>query len=189
MRIRDAGVVLSVALAVSLAAGCASTKAPYGRVPHALDTGRDARGGWVVAVLGQAGAWREIRGELIAVERDSVFVLTASGFESFPAVETRRAQVAGYQSGWPWLAGWTVLGTLSTISHGWFLVATVPLWVIVGTVSAAVASGAGIHRYPEMSWSDLALYARFPEGLPPEVRSRGLPTGWPAALPLVDPAR
>lgn len=187
MRGPDVRIFLAVAL-LATASGCASTLAPRGYLPRAGEAG-DAKGGWIVAEVGPSEPTRQVAGELIAVERDTVFVLTESGLEALPAGRFHSAQVATYESEWGGPAAWTLLGTLSTASHGWVLVATAPAWIIVGTICTATASHAGIYRYPGMSLSEFAPFARFPQGLPSRVRSSGLPGGWPAVVPPARPKR
>jgi hypothetical protein len=182
MRVRDAGLVLVTVMLACLIAGCASTMAPRDRLPRAIDAGRDARGGWAVLDLGPAVP-RRIMGELIAVEQDSVCVLTESGFTSVARTEIARARVAGFESTWPLLAGWTAVGTASTLSHGFGLVLSAPIWLIAGTLSTIDASRAGILRHPPRDWSELAPYARFPQGLPAELRSGSLSGAWPPPAP------
>ena len=127
-----------------------------------------------MAKLREPRAGHVVAGELIAIGRDTVFVLTESGLEALPEAELRAAQVASYQSARGELALWTCMGTLSTASHGVGLVLTAPLWIIGGTICTVAASGAGIHRYPQVSLGEFAPFARFPQGLPPEVRDSGL---------------
>lgn len=69
-------------------------------------------------------------------------------------------------------ATWTILGTISTISHGWFAVYTAGVWIGVGT-PASVAAG-----NPSLQVGDcraVRAYARFPQGLPEAFRARHYP--------------
>ena len=64
------------------------------------------------------------------------------------------------------MALWTVAGTLSTASHGVALLLSAPAWIIGGSVATTKVSHAPLITYPSRPWSDLARYARFPQGLP-----------------------
>ena len=168
MRARDLLRALAGAVAVALTvSGCASTKAPSGWLPDARQSAYEASGGWIAAQVGPRDSSREVRGELIAVQGDSVFVLTVAGFEAIPAARIRAAQVASYDVNWGILSGWWVAGTLSTASHGWLLIVSAPIWILTGSLSTAAASRAPIVRYPDRAWYELGSFARFPQGLPP----------------------
>jgi hypothetical protein len=74
--------------------------------------------------------------------------------------------LTGYDSKASGLAAWSVLGTLSTASHGVGLVLTAPIWVIAGVASTAKQTRAGHLVYPRRTASAFGAYARFPQGLP-----------------------
>ena len=63
-----------------------------------------------------------------------------------------------------------VLGTLSTVSHGFFLVFSAPVWIITSTVIWNNQTKTAVERYPDdFEWITLdamRVYARFPQGLP-----------------------
>jgi hypothetical protein len=159
-----------LALALVLLAGCASTHAPSHFLPVADDAGRTARGGWLVAEIREPGAAprREVMGELLAVAPDSVYLETARGFEALPIADLGAVRLARYNSSWPTIAGLTVGGVLWTASHGVFLILTAPLWILTGTISAAVVSRGPIVSPETDGWHALGAFARFPQGLPPE---------------------
>jgi hypothetical protein len=83
-----------------------------------------------------------------------------------PRAAITRATVAGYDIGAGRLATWATVGTISTISHGVALVLSAPVWIIGGSVATSKANHAPLITYPSRPWSDLARYARFPQGLP-----------------------
>jgi hypothetical protein len=115
-----------------------------------------------------------LEGELLAVERDSVFVLTQGGdvrSEQLDRVE--RALLAFYAPGTGPLAIWSILGAVSTISNGAFLLFTFPAWVIGGSLAARGQSRAPLYRIDDRDdWSLARLYARFPARLPPDLPRR-----------------
>ncbi len=174
----------------ALLVGCAARHAPRGWLPYAQEAQREAFGGWIHLEFGappEFGAARDPRdvvGELIAISDDSVFVLsgrtlTARALDSVP-----RATLEAYDSRSGDVAQMTLGGTLATFTHGFGLVLTAPLWIIMGTASSAslsrqgrltvdgTADSASKRRggrpgWGRASWKDLRLYARFPQGLPP----------------------
>lgn len=56
--------------------------------------------------------------------------------------------------------------TLSTISHGFFLVFTLPINLIVTSIAAANATNEYALRKTELPHMELWRYARFPQGVP-----------------------
>jgi hypothetical protein len=72
---------------------------------------------------------------------------------------------------------WTLLGSLSTITNGFYLVLTFPLWLISGGIITVNESESGLFKteYPgEEWWRTVARYSRFPQGIPKEVDLRKL---------------
>jgi hypothetical protein len=136
-------------------------------LPTADDAGQEAFGGWI-EVEDSTGSVVAL-GELIAVHADTVYVLN----DSLVAVardSISAAALFGYDAQWDKLALWTTLGGLSTLSHGFGLVLSLPVgWLLGGT--SAVSSRARQPRlqYPEDGWVALSQYARFPAGLPPSL--------------------
>jgi hypothetical protein len=59
-----------------------------------------------------------------------------------------------------------LLGTLSTISNGGFLIFTAPMWLIGGSLAVGGESRAPERKSPPLTWVELAPFARFPQGIP-----------------------
>ena len=128
----------------------------------------DGRRGWVLPkeLASQQGVPR-IQGELIAFERDSVFVMTPSQLVSVSATDIVSARLYTFAPNTGSLALWTFVGVLSTASHGAGLVLSLPVWIIAGTASAVSESHSPEVKVPGRSWEYLRMFARFPQGLPP----------------------
>jgi hypothetical protein len=109
-----------------------------------------------------------VSGEFLAVERDSVFVLSPdSTVRTVPLDSVRHAKVAFYDAQWNQLAVWTILGSLSTISNGIVLVLTFPLWAVGGSIATAVQSRDAVRQVDNsLTFDAVRMYARFPGGLP-----------------------
>lgn len=169
MRIPECVVVLVVAL---WATGCASTTAPRGFLPDLDAMDRHVYGGWAECMLvGGVAA-----GELLAVDRDSLVLLSGRTVRTVPMNSISSMFVTGYDASAGGMAAWTVLGTLSTITHGVGLILSAPVWLLVGTISSVsysytpresvtrrdldhpVSAARAIER--------LRMYARYPQGLP-----------------------
>jgi hypothetical protein len=151
---------------------CAGNPAPRGWLAPAQDALSDPYGAWVELELPSAGKQVPSGGELIAVAFDSVFVLTTDGeFHALARADVTRARVAYYSSQHGQLAAWTIIGSVATLSHGFFLVFSFPVWAIGGSVTTGGQSRAPLADVGENkhSWDAVTKYARFPQGLPSEL--------------------
>jgi hypothetical protein len=174
MRVRSAGLVGILFMAGLLAGGCASSTAPNGWLPSAIDAGTRVRGGWATVSTGRDERRPAAEGELIAVEPDTLFVLSGGTLVGVPRAAILRATVTGYYNDWKDMRAWTALGSISTFSHGGFLILSLPAWILVGSIATAGASREPQMVYPETKWEKLPHYARFPQGLPAALDRRRL---------------
>lgn len=154
---------------IFLAVACAGTPGPTGYLEPADVAQREAFGGWITVHVDSSS----IEGELIAVQPDTVFVLRQSvGLVGVPLTDDTWGQLGWYNAQWGGLTAWAVVGAASTISHGVVLIASFPVWAIGGSLAVSSASRAPIVRIrrndPE-GWTQAARYARFPQGMPPEL--------------------
>ena len=157
----------ALSLLVLATAGCASTGAPRDFLPDATEAQTDAFGSWLdVVIAGDAGP-EVVEGELIAIDDEVTWVLTASGIRSFASSAMVEGQLAAYDPRSGTVAGNAALGVVSTISNGVLLVFTAPMWIIGGTAAAASQSRAPLHDVREVTPASLAPFARFPRGMPP----------------------
>jgi len=180
MRSRKTIVAIVAVAALAILGACASTTAPPNWLPDASETQTLGFGSWISLAFAPDSQRLPVEGEFIAVEQDTVFVLTIRGLTGIHQADISAAELTNYQPNAGWLAVWTLLGALSTPSHGYFLVLSAPLWIITGSVSTAAQSHAPQKRFPRRSWVELRPYARFPQGLPPGIdrnRLRGKPYG------------
>ena len=153
-------------------AACTSNPAPKGWLAPAPEAVSDPFGAWVRIELAPAGNQTPLGGELIAVAVDSVFVLTPDArFHAIAQADVTWARVAHYDSQFGQLGTWTMLGSVTTLSHGWFLSLSLPVWTIWGSLTTGAQSRAPLEdvREGKNSWEAVGKYARFPQGLPPDV--------------------
>lgn len=158
------------------ALACASTTAPSGWLPTPSEAQSEAFGGWMSVEYraGSRAAYAE--GELIAVGPDTVFLLPAEGLIAIPMGAIRRATLTAYDAQSGGLAAWTLLGTVSTLSHGVGLIVSAPVWILTGSIATASASRAPRRQYRSEAeaWQEFRKFARFPQGLPPGVQRTSL---------------
>ena len=154
--------------------GCASPRAPRGWLPDAGEAQKEAYGAWISVEYDNVSSEQVLDGEFIAVGDDSIFVLTRDRLIAVPVEEIKRGRLTTYDPNHGLLALWTVGGSISTPSHGWFLVASLPVWIISGSIATVAQSYAPIEKFPADSWDDLRKYARFPDGLPEGLNRKAL---------------
>jgi hypothetical protein len=168
MRVRN--VVMACALAG--AAACESNPAPRDWLPRPQETPTWTYGGWIALELKALGddpkAPAPVRaGELLAVAPDSVWLMTDDGALAVARADVTLATLIGWDPETDKMVLWTTIGTVSTLSNGAFLLLTAPAWIIGGSLSTASQSRRPVVRTDKADWSQLNLYARFPQGLPP----------------------
>jgi hypothetical protein len=152
-------------IAMTLGA-CGRLHAPRGTVPRPEAARTEAFGGWARVVVAAGDAVTHQQGELIAVGADTLWLLRPDGPLAVPTQAIQRAEVTGFDSAPGAVVGATALGILSTISNGAFLLLTAPAWLITGAVASSTqASASRLEVRGDLA--PLALFARFPQGLPP----------------------
>ena len=159
-----------VTSAALLAVACAGNPAPEGFLPSPAGAAHDVYGAWIEVTVSAGRRDSAIAGELIAARADTVWILRDSGpVVAVPTSTVKKGRVARYRSDAGAVAGFTALGVVSTISNGFLLGITAPLWIITGIVASSNESYAPLRGVPPLAWADLAAYARFPQGLPPGI--------------------
>ncbi len=157
--------VLSVVLCF-LITSCATTKVPSHWLSEPEQTASDAYGGWINIESRE----NRIAGELIAISEDTVFIADST-FHAVGSKEILSARLVAYNA--PRMGGYVLLGTISTISNGWFLIFTAPMWIVGGSIATTLRTFEPIIDYPERPLWVFIPFARYPQGLPPDL-NRGL---------------
>jgi hypothetical protein len=161
-------ILLGLAAAIIAVSGCGTTSAPDAWQSTAQAMQREAYGSWIGVTLESAPDSLALRGELIAVSADTLFVLPLSRrLQAVPRSSVADTKLTTFDANWGYLSTWTALGTLSTLSHGLVLALSAPVWLIAGSISSAVQSHKPIIEDPNTD--ALRRYARFPQGLPAAV--------------------
>jgi len=173
-RLRRAWICAGLALAP--ATGCVGNTAPTGFLLTPVQAQNASYGGWIELTIGAADGGKRERteGELLAVTADSIWVLGPEGAVVIATARVTKGKLTAYQAATAAVSGWAGLGTLSTISNGLLLVFTAPLWIITGTAAAATESRTPVRAAPPLTWPQLAMFARFPQGMPAGVTLESL---------------
>lgn len=152
---------------VLIAGACATSPGPVTWLPTGPETQRSAFGAWVE--VRRVGG-DTMGGELIAASRDTLWIFHGRQLVPVSHQSVKSGRLIGWDAGASEVLGWTVLGTLSTISNGVFLIGTAPLWMIAGGVAGQTQAAKPVQEFAAGDWTMLAAWARFPQGLP-----KGLP--------------
>lgn len=176
MRNRRSNRIALAAFAAALGlAGCVGTSAPRRWLPEVEDAPLTAFGAWTEVNVEKSEEQKyQVRGELIAVHDDSIFVWGPQGFTAFGRGEVTRVKLTTYRPDHGGMTAWAFLGSLSAASHGVGMLISFPIWVIVGSTATASVSGEpdetcnerAIERADSECWQKLSKFARFPQGLP-----------------------
>jgi hypothetical protein len=159
MRIRNAVLALAVAVA-----SCAINPDP--RASTYESAIRTAYGGWIEVTPANDAV---VQGELLAVQPDEVIVYDDAGrIRRIPREEIASARLWKYRREGGYVA-WGFLGSLSTLSHGLWLLATLPAWVVVSTTATLADVAAQRIDTSDDDWNEIIPWARFPQGIPPGV--------------------
>lgn len=153
---------------------CVSNKAPKHFLKKPVLAQHDPYGGWI-EVQTLEGEW--YYGELIAVQDDSLYLLDTT-LQSVAVSEITYAKLVGYDSEADGMGTLVVLGTLSTISNGVYLVCTFPLWAIGGGYVAHLQSKLPVLEFPAQDIKLFQYFARFPQGLPENLDRTALKPAW-----------
>jgi hypothetical protein len=160
---------LAILLLCTTVAACAFNPDPRKRTLEHVVT--DGRGGWIAVELTSG---TRVEGELIAAGPDAIRVLTSAGLFALAPAGIRSARLWAWDPATEGVILGGSLGTLSTISHGVFLVFSAPLWIVTTTLISTIESRTPITDYPGHGWADFARWARFPQGLPAHLKASDL---------------
>jgi len=147
-----------------LAGACFRTTAPPSFLPTPHQAEQDGYGGWIRV---QHHDDTEVEGELLAATPDTLHVLSFNGWLAVPVNKVRVATLTAFRVPLDGIITWGAFGGMSTLSHGWFLILTLPTWIVASTLAGASASKAP--RVRSVDPAKLAPFARFPQGLPPDI--------------------
>lgn len=148
--------------------GCATSRAPEGWLPKPEKALSEAFGAWMIVKYHSAVGLMMSQGEFIGVKEKKAYLLGRRGLVDISVDNVDRLTLEIYK-GERVVGTWAGLGTLSTLSHGWFLFISAPIWIITGIFNAAAESTGGMMKSSEIDWQSLKIYARFPQGIPKDL--------------------
>jgi len=174
MRTKPVRVLSMVSIAAMCLFACAGTTAPHGWLAGGELAEHDPYGAWIEINYTSDGIDTQARGEFIGLRDHVVIVLIRDSISAIPESDIYSARLTAFDSQYGALVGWSVVGTLSTMSHGVGLLISAPAWIITGVAASSSQSHTPMRHYPDKTWRELSQYARFPQGVPIVIESGGL---------------
>jgi hypothetical protein len=153
-------------------ASCASIEGSRELIPYPWEVPENPRGCWIELET----KVDKISGEFIGLSEENVYVEVIKFGKKLYAVprdEVKTARiVVFYPNGIGYLGLWTLLGVLSTLSHGWGLILSAPIWLLFGIPSMIGRSYEPVFSYSKKELDKMSIYARYPQGVPMEIRQK-----------------
>lgn len=107
-----------------------------------------------------------VSGELLGLGPEGIYVLSNNQTSLVATRDVKKVSVELYDSGWAWMLVWTVLGTASTLSHGFYLILSAPIWIATGSATTGAAGASNDLDVAPGQVMRLWQFARFPAGMP-----------------------
>jgi hypothetical protein len=153
-------------MAALLPSCIASSPAPQAWQRSLDDVQRVTYGAWTRV----EGPGLAIDGELIAVEPTRILLGRGAQVAAVPSRCVDKLAMAAFEAPAGTIA-WGVVGSLSTPSHGYFMVFSLPIWLLTATMSTYAQTSTGHLVEPRLGGAPLPVdrirkWARFPQGLP-----------------------
>lgn len=166
---RGRAVIAALLTALTLASGCVkSNPAPSGFVRTADETLKSPNGAWISVEI--TGIEQPVQGELLAVGGTSLYILELGEVAEVNLKTIKSASLSAYEAAAGGVVTLTLLGGASTISHGFFLIFSFPIWLAVGIATSRHQSGMGYAAYDSdnslKKLQGFGKWARFPQGMP-----------------------
>jgi hypothetical protein len=149
--------------------GCAATTAPKGYLPEEAATQWEVCGGWLKVEYSNEGIACVADGELLAAQDRKIYILKDSQTVVILSDSIQKATLDLHLNQASTIGIWTFLGSLSTLSHGFVMVLSLPTWLLVGIPSATFESWADhyVQEKPDEAWwNKIKKFCRFPQGIP-----------------------
>lgn len=114
-----------------------------------------------------------IKGELLAVDEERIHVRSGAETRVIQRQKARSIELRDlYTSPAIGLGIWTGAGTVSTISHGWLAIVSLPLWLGLGITSTVIAAYGNDTTVLPPDFDQATQFARYPQGMPGTLPSR-----------------
>ena len=167
MPVRSVRLLLFMALILP---ACATIRAPRDWLETAAVEAQQPFGGWTAIWLIQTTGPPELEGELLAIAADTAWVLTLGGEMLYLAAnDVLKAQLETFDPGLGMIRLGVAIGSLSTLSHGFFSIFSLPVWLLGALLTDRAVGRSAVIDMQKAPWETLRVHARYPQGLPPGV--------------------
>lgn len=151
---------------------CMSVKAPDNWLPEPENISEDVYGAWITLRLDDTDDYYFLGGEFIGYEQKTVLLLNENGLSKIAIEDIKEAIIDLYKRETSSLTWWTLGGCVASVTHGWFLIISMPVWLVSGIINSAIASHSGrfAEENPDDDWFEaVKRYSRFPGGIPKNI--------------------
>lgn len=166
MRIDRVAALVIALLMIVILAGCAGNNTPRGYLSSASQSQHEGYGAWMDIDTLAASSAKQVRGEFIAFQGLSIFVLTRDSLVVLETARIRSATLTSFDSHYGILTLWAVLGGMSSFSHGFGAIISLPVWALTGFIATVGQSYTPQTTHPSEDWTTLSRFARYPQGIP-----------------------
>lgn len=158
-------IVLGLIVIIS---GCRTIRAPQGVLEKSPEEFiKSGKGGWLTIRLKapHPEAWKQTGGEFLWQDKENIYLLrdTITVYQK-TMIDMAVIEIMEKRP----YAWWWILGSVSTSSHGFFLIFTFPVWQIVGipaTYGELWHDAYRQDRPDEKYWQGINVLSRFPGGV------------------------
>jgi hypothetical protein len=164
--LRPDGGRIALLAAAMLAAACATrSPAPPSWQVLGSEVDRSPHGAWANVTLRGGGG---LSGELLAVDDHALYVGLSPRLTRVPHQCVTLLQLAAFETQAMDVSALGAVGMLSTLSHGFFLIFTAPIWIATSGLSSYGHSRSGHLKFGlgEEPLPTASAWSRFPAGLP-----------------------
>ena len=155
---------LAAMVLLGIGACARSSPAPRSWQRSAGEAARSVHGSWIVVETRRGST---VGGELLAVDRDYLHVAVPPDVIRVAVGDLAKVRLVRFEGDIDSKLSLGIVGTLSTLTHGVFLVFSAPIWMISTTVATRTESSAGVYDSSPVDLGVLQQFSRFPQGLPP----------------------
>lgn len=172
--------IIQLIVCLAFLTECQNSMIPRAYMPAPSMAGKSIAGSWIVMTVQQdlpLSRQPEISGELIAIENDTVYLLTDSALVKIKQVDVSTALLYPFK---PQSTAFALITGLSLLPNilgavlrpdpgAAVLIVGIPL-AVTGIFMGIWENYGSLMRYPQKySLKDLGKFSRFPQGMPPDL--------------------
>jgi hypothetical protein len=157
-------VLVALTCGAACAHGMVDRSKGYGGKPTTVEIGEVPVKGFDVKI---GYGDQVVEGELLGLDPAYVYILVEGQTVAVLRSQVKNVNVRLYESHSTAAGVWTAIGTVSTVTHGFWAVFSAPVWLATGIPTTVAMSNRSHMELENDQLGPLAQFARFPQGLPP----------------------